>query len=213
MLYRIIKRFLDIVFSSLGIVLFIPLFLIISLLIWLYDRGTIFVPVPRRLTGENRKEFFMYKFRSMKPNAHEEMLNNPEYSDIKKKWLENDRKLKISEDPRITPIGKVLRKTDLDELPQLINVLKGDMSIVGPRPMYSDEIVNLPEEYSQYLDDVFSVKPGITSLWAVSGRNEITFKDRLKLEAEYAQDQFLLLDLKILLKTPKIVITREGAYE
>jgi len=213
MFYRIIKRIVDFVFALLGIILLLPLFVIISLFIWFYDRGCIFVPVPRRLTGKNRNEFFMYKFRSMKPNAHEDMLNNPEYSEIKKKWLDNDRKLKTNEDPRITPIGKILRKTDLDEFPQLLNVLKGEMSIVGPRPMYSDEIIDLPIEYSKYLEDIFSVKPGITSLWAVSGRNEISFKERLELEAEYAKKQSLLLDLKILLKTPKIVITRKGAYE
>jgi lipopolysaccharide/colanic/teichoic acid biosynthesis glycosyltransferase len=179
----------------------------------LEDGKEIFVLEPKRLRGENMEEFRMYKFRTMIPNAHKEILKNPKYQKHKEEWYKNGGKLKISEDPRITKVGKFLRKTDLDELPQLINVLKGEMSLVGPRPMYIAEIEKLNEEERLKLKDVFTVKPGITSLWAVSGRNNIIFKDRIILESEYAKNTSFSLDLKILLKTPYIVITRKGAYE
>mgnify|MGYP001004213211 CR=1 FL=1 len=211
--YKKIKRILDIVVSLLLLTILSPVFLIVALCILLEDRKEIFVLEPKRLKGENLEEFRMYKFRTMIPNAHNEILNNPKYKKYKEKWLGNDGKLKINEDPRITNVGKFLRRTDLDELPQLINVLKGDMSIVGPRPMYIAEIEKLNEEERLKLKDVFTVKPGITSLWAVSGRNNIIFKDRIILESEYAKNVSFFLDLKILLKTPYIVITRKGAYE
>lgn len=211
MLYPKIKRILDILISLILLTILLPLFLVISFLIWIKDKGTIFVPSPRRLTGQNMDEFFMYKFRSMIPNAHQEIIENPEYLEIKKKWLENDRKLKLDEDPRLTKIGKLLRKTDIDELPQLINVLKGEMSLVGPRPMYTDELPSRDSE--KLIASVFSVQPGITGIWAVSGRNEISFKKRLKIESEYAKNLSFWNDFKILLKTPYVVLTRKGAYE
>jgi undecaprenyl-phosphate galactose phosphotransferase len=158
----------------------------------------------------------MYKFRTMIPDAHREILENPEYTNLKKRWEGNGNKLKIDEDIRITPVGRILRKTDLDELPQLINVLIGQMSIVGPRPMYKDELerhLKSNPKDKKYLKDIFSVKPGITGLWQVSGRNEIPFNKRLKMDAEYAKKQSFLLDIKILLKTPYVVLTRKGAYE
>lgn len=211
--YKKIKRILDVIFSLVLILLLIPIGLVISFLIWITDSNSIFVLSPKRLTGENMSEFRMYKFRTMIPNAHDEILNNPKLKDKKEVWLNNGGKLKISEDPRITKIGKILRRTDLDEIPQLINVLKGEMSLVGPRPMYLKEIENLSEEQKVMLKDIFSVKPGITGLWAVSGRNDINFKDRVKLEREYANGCSFSLDCKILLKTPYIVLTRKGAYE
>jgi undecaprenyl-phosphate galactose phosphotransferase len=187
----------------------------VSFLIWLGDRDEIFVKDPLRI-GLNGKEFRMYKFRTMIPNAHREILENPEYSDLKKKWEENGNKLKIDEDIRITKIGKVLRRTDLDELPQLINVLIGQMSLVGPRPMYKEELerhlkTNPGDE--KYLKDILIVRPGISGLWQVSGRNEIPFGNRLKMDAKYSKEQNIFLDMKILLKTPYVVLTRKGVYE
>ena len=211
--YRKIKRFLDVLISLLLLILCIPLFSVVSFLIWITDRDSIFVLSPRRLKGKDMCEFRMYKFRSMIPNAHEEILNNPEYSEVKEEWLRTDGKLKISEDPRITWIGKILRKTDIDELPQLINVLKGDMSLVGPRPMYKEELEKISNGTKGNLKDVFSVMPGITGMWAVSGRNTISFDARLCIEAEYAKNLSFWNDLKILLKTPYVVISRKGAYE
>lgn len=213
--YKIIKRVSDIVLSLFLLILFLPFFLLVSFLIWLGDRNEIFVRDPLRI-GLNGKEFRMYKFRTMIPNAHKEILENPVYSSLKEKWESNGNKLRIDEDIRITRVGKLLRKTDLDELPQLLNVLRGDMSIVGPRPMYKDELErhlksNPGDE--KYLEDIFSVRPGITGLWQVSGRNEIPFTKRLKMDAWYSDKQSLLLDIKILLKTPYVVLTRKGAYE
>jgi len=213
--YKIIKRVSDIILSLLLLILFSPFLLLVSFLIWLGDRNEICVKDPLRI-GLGAKEFRMYKFRTMIPNAHREILENPEYADLKKKWEGNGNKLKIDEDIRITKIGKLLRKTDLDEFPQLVNVLMGHMSIVGPRPMYKDELErhlkDQPED-GKYLKNILSVRPGITGLWQVSGRNEIPFGKRLKMDSKYAQEQNFLLDVKILLKTPYVVLTRKGAYE
>jgi lipopolysaccharide/colanic/teichoic acid biosynthesis glycosyltransferase len=215
MLYSKTKRIFDILFSIVVLIILSPFFLVISLIIWLTDRGTIFVKDPLRL-GQGEKEFTMYKFRSMIPNAHKEILENQKYLHLRKKWEENGNKLKLNEDERITKIGKFLRRTDLDELPQFFNVLKGDMSVVGPRPPYRDELerhlLKYPED-SKYLKDAFSIKPGITGIWQVSGRNEINFSERLKMDVEYSQKSNLGLDIRILLKTPYVVITRKGAYE
>jgi undecaprenyl-phosphate galactose phosphotransferase len=213
--YKIIRRVSDIMLSLFLLILFSPFLLLVSFLIWLGDRNEICVKDPLRI-GLGGKEFRMYKFRTMIPNAHREILENPEYADLKKKWEGNGNKLKIDDDIRITKIGKLLRKTDLDELPQLVNVLMGHMSLVGPRPMYKDELErhlkDQPED-GKYLKNILSVRPGITGLWQVSGRNEIPFGKRLKMDSKYAQEQNFLLDVKILLKTPYVVLTRKGAYE
>ena len=213
--YKIIKRVSDIILSLFLLIFLLPFFLLVSFLIWLEDREEIFVKDPLRI-GLNGKEFRMYKFRTMIPNAHREILENPEYSDLKKKWEENGNKLKIDEDIRITKIGKVLRRTDLDELPQLLNVLIGQMSLVGPRPMYKEELerhLKTNPRGEKYLKNILSVRPGITGLWQVSGRNDIPFGKRLKMDAKYSKEQNIFLDMKILLKTPYIVLTRKGVYE
>jgi undecaprenyl-phosphate galactose phosphotransferase len=182
---------------------------------WILDRNEVFVKEPLRI-GLNGKEFKMYKFRTMIPNAHKEILNNPKYADLKNKWEENGNKLKIDEDIRITSMGKFLRKTDIDELPQLINVILGEMSLVGPRPMYNEELekyfLKHPKDI-KYLKDIFSVRPGMTGIWQVTGRNTIPFSKRLKLDAWYSRNFNILTDIKILFKTPYIVLTRKGAYE
>jgi lipopolysaccharide/colanic/teichoic acid biosynthesis glycosyltransferase len=139
MFYPIIKRLGDIVLSFLLLIISSPLLLLTALMIKLTDGGEVFLRDPLRI-GLNGKDFFMYKFRTMIPDAQNEILNNPKYKEKKKEWLKNGNKLKIKDDPRITWIGKILRRTDIDELPQLINVLKGDMSIVGPRPSYHYEM-------------------------------------------------------------------------
>ena len=213
--YIIIKNFLDILFSSLLLLTFLPLLLIIGILIYITDRGDIFVKDPLRI-GKNRREFRMYKFRSMIPNAHQEILNNPKYKDLKNKWEKNGNKLKLEDDIRITWIGKILRKTDIDELPQIINIIKGNMSLIGPRPMYKDELERHLTKYpkdKEYLKEIFKVKPGITGIWQVSGRNKISFSERLKMDSEYAKNINFKTDLKIFFKTPYVVLTRKGAYE
>jgi len=211
MSYKKIKRILDIVLSLLLLILFLPLLLVVSFCIWITDMNNIFVKEPVRL-GIKGKQFRMYKFRSMIPQAHKVIKDSDKYED----WVRNDGKLRIKEDPRITWVGKIIRKTDIDELPQLLNVLIGDMSLVGPRPMYQEEINRYLGRYSEgkrYLKRIFKVKPGITGIWQVSGRNDIKFKDRIVLEAKYASHISFFEDTKIFLKTPFVVLTRKGVYE
>lgn len=213
--YKAIKRLLDILISTLLIILLLPLLSLISLAIFIQDRGLVFVTNPMRI-GQKGRKFFMYKFRTMIPNAHEEIIENPKYIQLKEKWQQNGNKLKIEEDTRITPLGKLLRKTDIDELPQLINVLIGNMSLVGPRPMYLFEIKNNLEKYpkdKEYIKQIFTVKPGITGIWQVSGRNKISIHKKIQMEAKYAKSTSFHEDIKILFKTPYIVLTRKGAYE
>ncbi len=214
MLKSSIKRIFDILFSLIILILFSPLLLLCTLVIYLTDRKEIFVKEPLRLGRKG--EFKMYKFRSMIPNAHNEIEKNPRYKNLKKKWQEKDGKLRLSEDPRVTWIGKIIRKTDIDELPQFLNVLKGDMSVVGPRPMYQEEVDRYLKEYpdgKKHIRQILKIRPGITGIWQVSGRNEISFEKRILLDTKYSKNINLLGDLKILLKTPYVVLTRKGAYE
>jgi undecaprenyl-phosphate galactose phosphotransferase len=152
----------------------------------------------------------MYKFRTMHINGDTLLNANPELKEI----LENDHKIPINTDPRVTRIGKFLRSLDLDEIPQLINVILGNMSIIGPRPYMIWEIEKLIKEGDdierENMREIQEVKPGLTGLWQVSGRNDLTFKQRVEIEAMYARNRNLLLDLKILFKTPKILLTGKG---
>jgi len=214
MLKSSIKRIFDILFSLVVLIILSPLLLICSLAIYLTDRKEIFVKEPLRLGKKG--EFKMYKFRTMIPNAHSEMVKNPKYKKLKKKWQNGDGKLKLSEDPRVTKIGKILRKTDIDELPQFLNVLKGEMSVIGPRPMYQEEVdryIKKNPNGKKYIKQILRVSPGITGIWQVSGRNDISFEKRVLLDAKYSKKINLGRDLKILLKTPYVVLTRKGAYE
>ena len=201
-----LKRLFDIVFSSIVLVLLFPLFLIIGLIIKLTDKGSVFFMQNR--IGYKRKPFKIIKFRSMYPDAEErlqEILKND-----KKAREEWEKTFKLKNDPRITPIGKFLRKTSLDELPQFINVLKGEMSVVGPRPIVEEEL----KKYYKGKEYIFdNVKPGVTGLWQVEGRSDIEdYNERIKLDEEYIKNQSFLNDLKIILKTIKIMLTGKGAY-
>jgi len=214
MLKSSIKRIFDILFSLVVLIVLLPLLLICSLTIFLTDRKEIFVKEPLRLGRKG--SFKMYKFRTMIPNAHSEIEKNPKYKDLKKKWQDKDGKLKLSEDPRVTKIGRILRKTDIDELPQFLNVLKGEMSVVGPRPMYQEEVnryIKKNPNGKKYIKQILKVSPGITGIWQVSGRNDISFEKRILLDVKYSKENNLVRDLKILLKTPYVVLTRKGAYE
>jgi len=215
MFYPKIKRFGDIIVSLILIVIFSPFLLLIAIAIKLFDGEEIFLHDPLRI-GLSGKEFFMYKFRTMIPDAHREIMENPRYKKEKREWLKNGGKLKIKEDPRITWIGKFLRATDLDELPQLFNILKGEMSFVGPRPSYHTEMARYLKKYPEKestVESMWSVRPGLTGVWQVSGRNEIPFEERIEIDAKYAQNYDLVLDLGILLQTPFVVLTRKGVYE
>ncbi|MBD3329583.1 sugar transferase [Candidatus Dojkabacteria bacterium] len=212
-MYKFFKRILDVVCALLFLTVLGPVMLVIALAIKLEDpAGPIFADTPDRV-GKGGKNFFMYKFRSMIPNAHEYLESHPE---LKKKYEAHQGKLKIEQDPRITKVGSFIRRVDLDELPQFINVLKGEMSIVGPRACYPDERARYIRDFPEFKDKINSVlrvKPGITGLWQVSGRNALTLKERFRLEADYVKFRNFWLDLKIMLMTPIVILTRKGAYE
>ena len=204
--YKFIKNSFDLLFSLLFLISFLPLFLIISLLIKLSSRGPIFF-LQKRI-GKNNIPFKCIKFRTMYPEA-KDILENLliKDSELKKEFEETH---KIKNDPRITPIGKYLRKTSLDELPQFINVLRGEMSIIGPRPIVKKE----KKKYGKNLKEVLLIKPGITGLWQVSGRNNLSYKRRVLLDLNYVKNYNLLMDLRILLRTFGVILfpLDRGAY-
>lgn len=215
MLYYPAKRILDIAISLFALIVLSPIMLIIAIAIKINDGGTVFTDSPRVRVGKNGKKFFMYKFRSMVPGAHERM-NDGEWKKFEKKWKNNSGKLPINEDPRITKVGRIIRRIDIDESPQFINVLLGNMSIVGPRPLPADQIERNLKQYPQikkYLKPALSVRPGITGVWQVSGRNSIPTVKQYEMNADYAQRESLIYDLWIILRTPFAVITRFGVYE
>ena len=204
--YTVLKRFMDFVFSFLLIILLFPLFLIIGILIKLNSKGSI-IYIQKRI-GKHNTSFSCYKFRTMKPKAKyilkELLVQN---KDIKNEF-ENTRKL--VNDPRITEIGKFLRFTSLDELPQIFNVLKGDMSFIGPRPIVKSEI----KKYGKDFKKAFSIKPGISGLWQVSGRNNLSYSKRVDLDIFYAKHINFFLDLKIFIKTLIVILIpfNKGAF-
>ena len=204
--YRLFKNFFDFLFSLLFLIFSLPLFLIISFLIKLSSRGHIFYLQER--IGKNNIPFRCIKFRTMYPEAKDILENILIKDNNLKKEFEETHKLK--NDPRITTIGKLLRKTSLDELPQFINVLRGEMSIVGPRPIVKEEIVKYQENFKK----VSSIKPGITGLWQVSGRNNLTYKRRVMLDLNYVENYNLLMDLRILIRTFGVILfpLDRGAY-
>ncbi len=206
------KRLIDIVGGIVGIILFSPF--LVGGALWVKivsPEGPVFADIPDRV-GKNKKPFKLYKFRSMIPNAHQFMLDHPE---LHQKYLSNNYKIEAKDDPRLLPGAKFIRKSSIDEMPQFFNVLKGEMSIVGPRAYYFFEIDEQSKRFPEtdkYIDEVVAVKPGITGLWQVSGRSEVGFLDRVKLDAEYARKKSLLFDLLIILKTPYVVISGKGAF-
>jgi len=209
--YLFVKRIVDIVSSVFLLILFSPIILIIAILIKLDSKGPILADTPQRV-GKNGKPFKMYKFRSMMENAHEILRDNPQYSKLYDAYKKGSYKLK--DDPRITTVGRFIRKHSLDEIPQVLNILKGEMSLVGPRAYYPDELKNQQKKYPHTIDSVkivLSVKPGVTGFWQVSGRSEINFDKRIKMDASYVKKRSLLYDFWIISKTPWAMITGRGA--
>ena len=204
--YKLYKNLFDFLFSIFFLIASLPFFLIISILIKLSSRGPIFFFQER--IGKNNIPFKCIKFRTMHPEA-KDILENLLMKDEKLK-MEFDQNHKIQNDPRITTIGKLLRKTSLDELPQFINVLKNEMSIVGPRPIVNKE----KKKYGKNLQKVLSVRPGITGLWQVSGRNNLTYKTRIRLDLNYIENFSFLMDIRILIRTIGVILfpLDRGAY-
>lgn len=211
MVYDFLKRLFDIVFSSLLLIVFLPIIIATAIAIRLNSKGPILADTPPRI-GKNERSFRMYKFRSMVANAHEILTQDPKYKQLLGEYKKGGYKLR--HDPRITAVGRFIRKYSLDEIPQFINVLKGEMSIVGPRAYYPDELRDQQKQYPHTKDAVkvvLSVKPGITGVWQVSGRSDINFDKRIQLDALYAKRRSILFDLFIVLKTPFAMLSGKGA--
>ncbi|KUK84230.1 MAG: undecaprenyl-phosphate galactose phosphotransferase [Microgenomates bacterium 39_6] len=209
--YYPLKRFSDIFLSIIIGVLSFPICLLSAIAIKLDSQGPILADVPPRV-GKNRQPFKIFKFRSMVPNAHQMIRQDPKLKKVFAELKKNNFKLK--DDPRITRVGKFIRKYSIDELPQLINVIKGEMSLVGPRPYYADELAEYEKRFPQTKDlvnEALTVKPGITGLWQVSGRSDVDFEERIALDARYARRKSLLDDIVILAKSPWVVLTGKGA--
>jgi len=197
--YQLAKRVFDVTLSLLALPLLLPLMMFVALLIWLDNPGPVFFMQPR--TGKGGRRFKMYKFRTMVTNAEELKQKYAHLNELT--WPD----FKITDDPRVTRVGRILRKTSLDELPQIFNVLKGNMSLVGPRPTSFDV-----STYSLWHTERLEILPGITGLWQVSGRSDLDFDERLRLDIEYIERQSLWLDIVILFRTVTAVFTQRGAY-
>lgn len=199
-IYDFVKRVFDIVCSLIGLIVLSPVFIILSILIKTTSEGPVFFAHKR--VGKGGKTIKIYKFRSMVTNA-EELIKQftPEQK------AEYEKNFKLENDPRVTKVGKFMRKTSLDELPQLINILKGDISVVGPRPVMDVET----QIYGNYRNMLLSVKPGLTGFWAANGRSHTTYTRRRAMEIYYVKNRSVLLDLKIIFKTFISVFKRVGA--
>ena len=210
-MYTTLKRLIDIVGSLVLAIIFLPVSLLVVLAIVLDSPGPVFADTPQRV-GKGGKLFKLYKFRSMIVNAHVKLRTDPKLKKLYQEYKRNSYKLRI--DPRVTTVGRFIRKHSLDEIPQFLNVLKGDMSLVGPRPYYADELVEQQRKYphtKELVQIVLYERPGITGYWQVSGRSEVNFDKRIKLDADYVLKRSLFLDLYILLKSPWAMISGKGA--
>lgn len=198
--YIKIKRVIDVIFASIALILLSPVFAIIVIAIKIDSKGPVFFTHKR--IGKNGNIIKLYKFRSMVINA-EELIKSftPEQM---REYKEN---YKLTNDPRITKVGKFLRKTSLDELPQLINIINGDLSIIGPRPLVADEL----EKYGVNKDKFLSVTPGLTGYWAANGRSNTTYEQRMEMELYYIDNLSLKMDIKVFFKTILSVLKKEGA--
>lgn len=203
---ELFKRLFDILFSLSVLILFAPVYLLLAFSIALSSSGPIFYVQER--VGKNHKRFYCLKFRTMVENADDILLEIMEKSPHLRQEFEDNFKLK--QDPRITWIGRFLRMTSLDEFPQFWNVLKGDMSVVGPRPLVEEEL----PRYGRHINKILTIRPGITGLWQVSGRNDIPYPRRVQIDLYYANDKNLWMDMWIIFKTIGVVIfpKNNGAY-
>ena len=206
-----LKRVIDLAGVILLLLIFSQIYIATAVAILLDSVGPVLADVPERI-GEKGKKFKMYKFRSMIVNAHHLLRTDPRFNKLYDEYKKGSYKLK--KDPRITKVGKFIRKHSLDEIPQLVNVLKGEMSLVGPRAYYPDELANQQKKFPhtrRLVSKVLSVKPGITGFWQVSGRSEVNFDKRIAMDASYIDNMSMWLDLKIILKTPLVMLSGQGA--
>ncbi len=200
MLYKAVKRLFDIAASCAAMVILSPVFLITAIAILLEDGGPVFFVQPR--AGKDMNPFSMYKFRSMCKDA------DKKFAQMQKDNEQSGHAFKIKDDPRITKVGKFIRKYSIDELPQLINILKGDMSIVGPRPILTFQM----EACNEYEKQRLLVKPGLTCYWQISGRANIAWDEWVELDLKYIEDMGILTDIKMIWKTIPVIFYGDGAY-
>lgn len=199
--YDLIKRIIDLVLGCLGLVFISPIMLWVAYKIHKEDPNGSVIFKQKRV-GRNGQLFTMYKFRSMCENAEEQLDDLLDKNDIKGAMF------KMHEDPRVTEFGKFIRRTSLDELPQLVNVIKGDMSLIGPRPPLQREVA----EYTQYDMQRLLVKPGCSGLWQVSGRNDVHFEEMVEFDIDYIQKRGIRYDISLIFKTIKVMMKPDGAY-
>lgn len=215
MLYDFTKRVIDIVGSIFLIVLFSPIMIISAIIIKLTSQGPVLVEeknVHMKRIGKDGKIFRLYKFRSMAVNGDILLTRDPRFRKLYKEYKESS--FKLHEDPRVTKFGKFIRKYSIDEMPQLFNVLKGEMSIVGPRPYHVDEIEEQQKKYpgtEEYVKTTQTVKPGITGFWQVTGRSSVNFDKRIEMDANYARNKSFWTDVVIILKTPFAMLSGQNA--
>lgn len=198
--YKVIKRVMDVLLSAAALIVLSPVFLVTAAAIKCEDQGSVFFVQPR--AGKDGKPFYMYKFRSMYINADEKM------NEMMKDNEQTGHAFKIKNDPRITKTGKVIRRFSIDELPQLINIIKGDMSIVGPRPILTFQM----EACSPYERQRLVVRPGLTCYWQIGGRANIKWEEWVELDLDYIEDMSLWTDIKLIAKTIPMVLGGDGAY-
>lgn len=213
-MFDLIKRLMDIVGGVIGLIIFSPIMLVTAILIKLESRGPVLADIPQRV-GRGGRMFRMYKFRSMINDAHKVLHTDPKFKKLLEQYKKSNFKLAIKDDPRITRVGKWIREWSIDELSQVVNIIKGEMSLVGPRAYFADELREYQEKngkVKKYVKELMTTKPGLTGLWQVSGRSDVDFEERLKMDAWYARQKSLWLDVKILLKTPLAVLQKRGSW-
>lgn len=198
--YEIFKRIIDIIGAGLGLILLSPIIAIVACAVKVTSKGPIFFSQKR--VGKNGELFEMYKFRSMVVNAEELKENLEDQNEM------SGPMFKIKDDPRVTKVGKFIRKTSIDEIPQLWNILKGDMSLVGPRPSLPKEV----EQFDNWMFKRLSVRPGLTCYWQVSGRNNIDFEDWMKLDVKYVEERNIWIDIKLIFKTIFVLFGDKNAH-
>lgn len=197
--------------AAVGIVVFSPIFLVTALAIKIDSPGSVFVEMSDRV-GKNEKKFRMYKFRSMIADAHVKIKKDPKFKKLYEEYEKND--FKLDNDPRVTKVGSFIRRTSVDEIPQFINVIIGNMSLVGPRAFYPEELETKKRDHPKYrgrISSAIKIKPGITGSWQISGRSEINFPERISMDADYASTKSILFDILVLIKTIPAVVKGKGA--